>query len=353
VRSNPVYMHGGAVEMSWADASRSLTDLIFSGVSAALKDAGLSMQDIDSVVLAAHDLVDGRSLSSMVTAPAAGAYLRDEIRISGDALNAISLGAARVSAGECKRTIVAAWGRASEGDFVGTSRAMMDPFLAQPFGLTEFDISSFRLSQWLRIHPGRDADRQAALAARDRRAGANPRAIKGTDAIAAPRYPLRGGEAPKAADIVVATVLSGEVSPFRIAGIGLSSEMPAVGDRDLTAMPALASAAKLALAEAGIGLGDVAIAEIDGLTLCDEAIGAEAIGLAEPGSGFATYSSSGRINASGGGAAGWCYPAMGLIRLIECRQRLSGARGKPAYGLATGCSPLGGLTQSVVVLEAA
>src|SRR5690606_12486030 len=124
-----------AIQMSWADASSSLTDLIFLGVSAALRDAGVSMQEVDSVVLAAHDLVDGRSLSSMVTAPAAGAYLRDEIRISGDALSAVSLGAARIAAGESRLTVVAAWGRASEGDFTGTSCALMDPFAVQPFGI--------------------------------------------------------------------------------------------------------------------------------------------------------------------------------------------------------------------------
>ena len=71
-----VFIEGVAVEISWADRTRSLTELIFETVSKAVADAGEGWTGIDSVVLAAHDLVDGRSLSSMVTAPAAGAATR-------------------------------------------------------------------------------------------------------------------------------------------------------------------------------------------------------------------------------------------------------------------------------------
>ena len=64
-----VYVEGAALEISFADGRRNLQELIFDTVRAAVDDSGQPMREIDSVVLAAHDLVDGRSLSSMVTSP--------------------------------------------------------------------------------------------------------------------------------------------------------------------------------------------------------------------------------------------------------------------------------------------
>src|ERR1044071_5562467 len=123
-----VFIDSAALEISWRDERRNLSELIFDTVRRAIDEGGAGMTGINSVVLAAHDLVDGRSLSSMVTAPAAGAYLRDEIRLSEDGLAAVSLAAARVEAGESEVSIVAAWGRASEGGFMQMSRSSMDPF---------------------------------------------------------------------------------------------------------------------------------------------------------------------------------------------------------------------------------
>src|ERR1700735_4934309 len=80
-----VYVRGSAVHRSWAGASMSLPEVIFSTVRRALDDAAVDVSDVDSVVLGAHDLTDGRSLSSMVTAPAAGAYGHDDVRLGDDA----------------------------------------------------------------------------------------------------------------------------------------------------------------------------------------------------------------------------------------------------------------------------
>jgi hypothetical protein len=44
----PVYVHGSAVSTTWRDASRSLTDLIFDCVSAALRKADLSAADLSA-----------------------------------------------------------------------------------------------------------------------------------------------------------------------------------------------------------------------------------------------------------------------------------------------------------------
>ncbi|MET7395735.1 hypothetical protein ABZS66_19805 [Dactylosporangium sp. NPDC005572] len=148
-------VQGVSADVVTGDASRSLPEFIFGAVAGALADAGCTMADIDAVVIAAHDLVDGRSLSSMITGPAAGAYLRDEIRVSDDGLVAVSLAVARLQAHEATRVLVAAWGRASEGDPERTSRAGFDPVGEQPLGLTDTVVSALRASAYLRRHPGR------------------------------------------------------------------------------------------------------------------------------------------------------------------------------------------------------
>ena len=354
--SASAYLHGAALSFSWADARKSLTDLIFDGVSAALADAGVSMGEVDSVVLAAHDLIDGRSLSSMVTAPAAGAYLRDEIRLADDGLVAMSLAAARVTAGESELSVVAAWGRASEADFLATSRAAMDPFTQQPFAITEFDVSAFRLSRWLGVFPGRDAARRQAAVTRAARARGNARAIAGATMALPMNYPLRAEEGPAWADVVAAVVVGAKEQPVRIAGTGHGTDMSDIGERDLLGMPALRSAVGAACTEAGTALPDIGMIEIDGMTLSDEALSVEALGLSAPGGGFAAYAAGDRINPSGGAGAGWCYPAMGLARLAECYFALTGrgvARGQPVRSaLAVGAAPVGRQTHTAMVLEA-
>ena len=344
--------------MSWADASRSLIDLIFDGTTAALKNAGVEMAQVDSVVLGAHDLVDGLSLSSMVTSPAAGAYLRDEIRLSEDGLVAASLAAARVASGESKLSVVAAWGRASEGDFLNTSRAAMDPFLLQPLGVTELDVSALRLCAWAQNFPRKEQQRKTAAAERHSRARRNRRAIHQTTAALPLNYPLMPEEGPVWTDIVVALLIGTAESPIRVAGVGHSTDLPMLGDRDLLARPALKEATARALQDADTKQDKIDVVEIDGITLVDEVLGLESLGFFEAGKGFESFVDAKHINASGGGAAGWCYPAMGLARLAECYFQLKGQAGDIQIpgslkrALAIGSSPVGAQTNTAMILEA-
>ncbi|MGF7162607.1 hypothetical protein FHS85_004261 [Rhodoligotrophos appendicifer] len=350
------YVYGASLAISWADSSLSLTDLIFKGVSAALADAGMSISQADSVVLAAHDLIDGRSLSSMVTAPAAGAYLRDEIRLSEDGLAALSFAAARVEAGESEVSVVAAWGRASEGGFPWMSQSSMDPFTEQPFGIGEADISAFRLSRYLSEH-GADPARMDALKARRARVEANPHALREPGGRLPSNYPLKEDERPPLADIVAAAIIGRAPGGIRVAGIGHGTDIAAIGARDLLALPALRTAAGTAMTQSNSRLDEIGVFEIDGMMLSDEVIALEALGLCPAGRGFGAYATDPRVNPSGGSGAGWCYPAMGLVRCVEAFRRLRDgatfAAGSRRLALATGNGAIGGQTTTAVILEAA
>jgi acetyl-CoA C-acetyltransferase len=354
----PIYVEGVALEISFADATRNLSELIFDTVRASVDDAGVDMDEIDSIVLAAHDLVDGRSLSSMVTAPAAGAYLRDEIRYSDDGGAAFAGAVTRLEAGDNKRSIVAAWGRSSEHDPDAFSRALFDPFMTRPLGMDEFVLSALRGELLLRSPAAKAAHGQA----RERRADAaarNPRSLRrGEGFRSAPHYPLNENDLPVWADIVASVVLSTEPTPIKFLGMGQSSEPYLFGDRSLDVIRSLREAADRALLDAGITVEALDVVEIDGLTLIDEALGLEAVRFAQPGDGLRLLAEDDRANPSGGGASGYSRPVMGLARIVEAILQLRGDAGAVQVpgartALATGSSTVAGQTQTAVVLAAA
>ncbi len=352
-----VFIEGVAIEISWRDATRNLSELIFSTVRRAIDDSGKPPETIDSVVLAAQDLVDGRSLSSMVTAPAAGAYLRDEIRFGDDGAAAFAAAVTRIEAGESVRSIGAAWARASEHDVEAVSRALFDPFFAGPLGIDELDVAAMRAQSWMR-QGGDCSTRAAATRRREAAAAANPRALKSGGRRPTVRYPLGDAELPLWADVVAAVIISGEPASVKLAGMGQSSEPYWLADRRLGELLGLQDAARKALDEASLTVGQLDLVELDGISLFDEAIGMEAIGLAAKGAGLACFARDPRCNPSGGGGAGYCAPAMGLARIVEAVLQLQGRAGAVQIpgarrALATGSSVVAAQTHTAIVLEAA
>jgi acetyl-CoA C-acetyltransferase len=165
-------------------------------------------------------------------------------------------------------------------------------------------------------------------------------------------------ELPTWADVSVAVVMSTEPTNIRIAGMGQSTDPYQVGDRDLLAMPALREAVNRALADAGSTVADVDLIELDALTGVDEALSVEALGLAQPGEGFGYVADSPHFNPSGGSAAAFCPPAMGLTRLVEACLQMRGTAGDIQLpdvrrALITGSSVVASQTHTAIVLEAA
>lgn len=344
-----VRVEGVGLRVGTLDRSLSLPELIFAVVSDALSDAGVTMDDVDSIVIAAHDLVDGRSLSSMITGPAAGAYLRDEIRVSEDGLVALSLGAARIEAGESVRTVVAAWGRASEGDPERTSRAGFDPFLEQPLGMSNDVVSALRASDYLRLFDG--SSRMQAAQARLDRAG-----VVAKD-LAKPVYPLQVGETARSADVAAAVVLTSTGKGVRVTGLGHGTGAGRVADRSLSAPGAARDAVSVALTCAQRNVPDIQVVELCGRSLFDEVVLLEAAGLAPAGEGLAVYAQKQNISPSGGAAAGSCYPADGLVGFVSAVRQLRGEAGRaqvdpaPRVGLVVAGSAVADQTVTAVVGE--
>ncbi|WP_428343200.1 hypothetical protein [Mycobacterium sp.] len=344
----PACIEGYASYVGHADARRSLPELIFDVVSDALRAADCTMNDMDGVVIAAHDLVDGRSLSSMITGPAAGAYLRDEIRVSDDGLVAVSLAAARIQAGEAGKVIVAAWGRASEGDVERSSRVAFDPVTEQPLGLSDRAVSALRASAYLKLHDC--PARERAAVERRRRAEASQRLLRTASCEAV--FPLRPDEAGVPSDAVAAVVLSTE-GPHVITGTGHGTDPARIGDRRIAQFEGARRAIADALATAGRTPAELTVAELGGLTLFDDALLLEAAGLAAPGAGLDCYADNAWINHVGGAAAGDCYPCRGLLRVVDALRHLDAqSHTRPAVALVAAGSAVADQTAAAVIIEA-
>jgi hypothetical protein len=347
-----VYLHEGETAWSWADARRDLLELIFDTVHDTLARTEIDIGDVDSVVLSAHDLVDGRSLTSMTTAPPAGAYLREEIRMGDDGATALAVAAAQIQAGQARTCIVAAWGRASEGDGPRVSNALFDPFFAKPLGMTELDVSAFRASAALSAWPDYRAAREDA--GRRRSGLAAGRGAPAEAPVGPVPSPLRASEVARAVDVVCATVVTAEPTDVALTGVGMSSDPYWPGDRDLLELTALRRASAKALESARCRIEEVGIFELDGMTLFDEALAIEAVGAAARGEGMRALAEDARCNPSGGYAQGACAPAMGLVRTMAAahalRQNPSNGS-SPGVALASGGSTVAGQTQVAMVLE--
>ena len=107
--TRPVAIRGATAMRGHLAGGESIEERVFTTVTACLESAGLERDDIDAVVIAADDLADGRSITTMLHATAAGAYLKDEIRTTNGGLVALGLGALRIAAGYSKVVLVVGW----------------------------------------------------------------------------------------------------------------------------------------------------------------------------------------------------------------------------------------------------
>ncbi|MBN2062192.1 MAG: hypothetical protein JW882_17450, partial [Deltaproteobacteria bacterium] len=106
----------------------SVNDLIFDTTSKAIEDAGISPAEVDSVVLAEYDQVDGMIIAAMSTALAAHAYGKDEIRVEDDGGTALALAYMRCLSGYFDTVLVVGWAMCSQTDLDVVTRLNFDPF---------------------------------------------------------------------------------------------------------------------------------------------------------------------------------------------------------------------------------
>jgi acetyl-CoA acetyltransferase len=353
----------------------SLQELIFEGASAALADAGITRDGIDSVVISASDLVDGRGIASMSSAPAAGAYMKHETRTTNDGLFALVLAAIEILAGRSHVALAIAWNKMSEVEWAGASPTAAEPFFARPVGLDEHVALGISAAALLARDPEARTLADRALARNLDNAVAKGLHIAAAsardDASELACWPLRTSDLPRDSDGAYGIVLTTESAarasrhPYvLLRGFGwIAGRL--IGDRGQIDDTGLAQAARRAYDMAGVNvLDDIDMIELVARSSFEEITMLE--GLVRPLAGDArTLLRDGAtarggtlpVNPSGGASGHYLRQAAGLAAAGEVVRQLMQRAGttqvkRAKRGVAHGQSGYAAQTNVVAVFEA-
>jgi acetyl-CoA C-acetyltransferase len=353
-------------------------DLVFDVTSRALRDAGIEQSDIDTVVMAESDQVDGRVIGAMAMALPAHAYGKDEIRVEDDGASAVALAYMRCLSGHFDTAVIVSWSMCSQTDLDVLTGYAFDPFYHRPLGLNWKTAHGVQAMAYTRKYG--ITEKQAAKVTVKNRSNAvnNENAhlrqeIAIEDVLGSPyvSIPLRKLNLPPYSDgacaIVIATEEKAKQSGRPIAwinGVGWSNSTYYMGDRDLSRLSSLGQAAKKAYSMAGIGdpFKEIDVAELYDVTSYHELMEYEALGFCREGeagrlidSGATAMGGELPVNPSGGMLSSNPYVAVGLLRVAEAalqvtnrahNRQVPGAKTALAHGLSGIC----GQSNTVVIL---
>jgi acetyl-CoA C-acetyltransferase len=351
----------------------SLEEMLYGLTKRALADARLSIDDIDGIIVASNDELDGRAIAIMAASGSVGGVGRDIMSTPSAAEHAFVLGALRIASGQYRTQLVVSWSPLEAESVPETQRLCNDPYFHR--GLPLDDLGSHAL-QAVRMDPSNKL-RQAVLALveRNRAQGAfayperpcGPREsvwIADSDIVS---WPLtRAMVSPPALGAVALVLADKEFiaeHSYRdvawIKGLGWASEPGFLGDRDLAILPSLEAAAKRAYGEAGIT--DPALqfdlAELADATPYQQIAASEALGLSQRDDlGFHDITVTMPVNLSGGATSFNPVFCSGLMRIAEAAQQMRGCAGVHQVdgarrAIAHGASGFAMQYNTVVVLE--
>lgn len=330
---------------------RSIPEMVCEAVQAAYADARCTHAEVDAVVTASVDLLDGLTASNIAVAEVVDAVMKPETRISADGLAAALHAAAQIRAGAYDTVLVVAHAKASMADYYGLTRWAMDPIHLQPLGIDFLACAGLQASALAAEDP--TAERRWAQTVAERRRGADSvfRLSRSADEIRTSAFiapPIREAMCAPLGDAACAVILTTaprttEASAVRIAGAGWDLEAHSLGERDLRRWKGLARAWRRACADGGTGrhTATFRFAEPSCFFPHEEDLFRDALGI-----GAGTP-----ISPDGGLFPGTAPVVAGLQRLAAAVRRLRSEDGGRA--LAHGQWGPAGQGQAVAILEAA
>jgi acetyl-CoA C-acetyltransferase len=332
--------------------SSSLEESIYTVARAALHDAGLTMDDIDGICVAANDQLDGRAISIMMASGSVGGVDREILSTPSAAEHAFVLASLRIRSGDCRTQLVAAWSPLEVSSTAEALHLGTDPYFHRALPLDEVAANALQAAVLEHSVPGvreaaidvvRKNRLQGVLAYPDRPLGAVERVwIAGGKPVA---WPLTDGMTPPPAYGLVALVLAdsqfiderGVSDVAWIHGTGWATEAGFLGDRDLGCVRGLAEAAAQAYSEAGIEdpAHVFALAEVSDCTPYQELLAWEGLGLC-PRERWVASAREGRfalggatpVNLSGGALSFNPVYCQGLVRVAEAANQARGRAGR-------------------------
>jgi acetyl-CoA C-acetyltransferase len=353
--------------------------IIYQVVDEALSSCGLTIHDIDVVIDAGSDFLDGRGISTCLTVDAMGGHFKEESKVAGDGLLAAVYAYMRIASGLFSTALVVAYGKSSESDPASQTAIMCEPFFTRPLGVDGLAAAALQARSYMNRY-GVSEEGPARVAVKNRAAAvANPHAqlreeVTLEEVLASRELvsPIKELEACPVTDGACAAVLAqGDVAravrvrAAWISGLGHCSDAYSLGARERHEATAAARATETALNMAGISdpLKELDLVEVSEFYAYQELMLYEAIGLCGEGEGEALLESgdtspggSTPVNLSGGVLCANPLVATGLVRLCEVSAQVSGRaeyspQGRARKALAFGGGGLAMQTAASMVVE--
>jgi len=323
-------------------------------VDEALADAGMTMDDIDSIVVATGPVMFGAvNQPEKWLADALGARYKPVVRVTsggGTGLAGALAGVNQIKGGAAKRVLVVAYDKLSEGALQASISTLYDPFWGREFAV---GIMGFAAAYWhgRMKRLGHTEEAAAMVAVKNRHnAMVNPKAhVKRevtVEEVMASRplcWPIKILDVPPISDGACAVILAEGSDalaitdrPAWIHGMAYYSEADNGPDRTMLQSEPLQIAAAKVYKEAGITnpLRQFVVAEVQEPYTCFELSYYEGLGLCPEGgaaelimSGATSMTGELPVNPSGGCLGANPIGATALIRLAEAAMQVTGKAG--------------------------
>ena len=315
-------------------ADKRLEEIVFDTAKAALDDAGITRDELDHVTIAACDELDGRSISSMLLSAPAGAYLKDEIKVTDSGLIGLCLEAMRVESGRFHLGLLSSWNKSSKAPFEDVMRMRCEPFYTRDIGLNASIADGFFARAVSDAYGISESDANSAVRASYERASDNERgmraAVPSLQEIEASPYvaaPLRKMQQAPVTDGGVSMVIcSGawlKKHPHRrplarLSGLAWRVENYQLGEKRLSGLTGFKESFQKAIAMSGLqDFSQLDVVELDNQTAFHEVAYRRALRLPE----------TCKVSPSGGPFAQNPYFCTGLVNAAEAVLQIAGRAG--------------------------
>ncbi len=333
------------------DRDRHLGELIYETVAKALEETGIGIEEIDAVIGAGCDMLDGRSISNVFISEAEGAFLKEESKIEEDGAYAALYAYMRLLSGACSTALVVAYSKGSESSPQTYSGATFDPFTQRPLGLEAVSASALQARRYMDRY-GATEEQAAKVSVKNHgNALRNPHAqvaMEHTldDVLSSPILcsPIKRLDASPVSDGCSVLIMAAEdraramnPRPAWIRGVGYCCDAYYLGHRDLAEIKACEEAARTALGAAGISnpRAEIDVAEVYEAFSFQELMLYEALGFCPRGEGgrfiddgVSEMGGDLPVNPSGGALGANAILSAGLVRMIEAARQVSGTAGE-------------------------
>lgn len=325
--------------------------LVREAVDRALADANVTMEEIDSIVVASGPVLFAAvNHPELWVANAIGAKGKPVMRVTsggGAGFAGALAGYYQVAGGFAGRTLVVAYDKLSEGPLQYSISTLYDPFWGREFAV---GIMGFSAAYWrARMDVLGHTEEAAAMVAVKNRGNAmnnpyahfkKPTTVEEVLASKPLCWPIKLHDVPPISDGAAAIVLSNEklaaqstTRPAWIQGMAYCCEADNAAERSLMLSEPLALAAKQVYRAAGITnpRRQFDVVEVQEPYSCFELNYYESLGLCAPGeaaeliaSGATQLDGDIPVNPSGGCMGANPIGAVGVIRLIEAATQVMG-----------------------------